>query len=399
MRTYIYFYKSLLFPLLFLLGLLGAQAGTVTKQNNPSVEILKNTLALTFATNGTLWRVLPGSEFVYVDYSKDLGLSYSQPVKVNKKAQKISAWTENPPAIKVSRTGRIYILYYADEQQKSTSYFSYSDNFGRSFSASKLISDHAATDMHYMDKMLLDKQGNVHFFWHDKRDPNNNAALGAGALSLYHAKSEGADKRGLKNSLVSHAVCSCCRSAVSLSPQGLPVILMRMVFADGARDHALLTQNNQAEWSVPQHISDDHWVIDACPEHGPALAIDEQGRSHLTWFSLGDKRQGIFYAQTDNYGAAVSDPMAIGQIQFLPSHPDVISADKRVVLAWTEFNGRETSLYIQQSDDRGNTWQVAKKVFSTLSTAGYPQLLAYKERIFISWMTQLEGHRFIEVSK
>ncbi|MDF1583533.1 MAG: sialidase family protein [Methyloprofundus sp.] len=392
-------YKLLLFSLLFLLGLASAQATTSTQQNNPSVEILKNSLALTFSTDGTLWRVLPSAEFVFVDYSKDLGLSYSQPVKVNKKAQKISAWAENPPAIKVSKAGRIYILYYVDEQQKSTSYFSYSDDFGRSFSASRLISDHAATAMHYMDKMLLDKQDNVHFFWHDKRDQDNNAALGTGALSLYHAKSDGADKGALNNSLVSHAVCSCCRSAVSLSSQNLPVILMRMVFADGARDHALLTQNTQAEWSVPRHISDDHWVIDACPEHGPALAIDEQDRSHLTWFSLGNKRQGIFYAQTDDYGTTVSQPIAIGQIEFLPSHPDVISLNSRVVLAWTEFNGKETSLYIQQSDNRGNTWQAAKKIFDTLSTAGHPQLLAYKERIFISWMTHLEGHRFIEVSK
>jgi len=384
---------------LFLSGLSGYQVTLAGKTNKLPVNVQKNVLALTFSEEGTLWRVLPGDGFVYVDYSKDEGVSFSQPVKVNQLAQKISAWPENPPAIAVTDKGRIYVLYYVDEQQKSTSYFSYSDDFGKSFSRSKLISDHALTDMHYMDKMLLDNQGNVHFFWHDLRDQETNSVLGGGTLSLYHATASGQETTTLANSLVSHAVCSCCRTAVSLSPEGLPVVLMRMVFNDGARDHALLRKNIKGEWAKPKQISDDHWVIDACPEHGPALVVDKQGKSHLTWFSLGNKRQGIFYAQTDDYGETVSEPMALGDLEFLPSHPDVIVEHQRVVLAWTEFNGKQTSIYIQQSLDEGHTWQTPKQVFATSSSSGYPKLLVYKEKVFISWLSQLEGLRMLEVTR
>ncbi len=383
---------------IYLLLLLFATASNAKQNNKLPVNIIKNTLAVTFSQDGTFWRLLPAHDFMYVDYSKDKGLTYSHPIKINQQAQKISAWPENPPAIAVTKLGRILVLYYADEQQKSTSYFSYSDDYGKTFSHPALISDQATTDMHYMDKMLLDKAGNVHFFWHDMRNKVDNSNLGSGVISLYHAQTNSIGTGGFKNELITHSVCSCCRTAISLSEQGDPVLLLRMAFPDGARDHVLLSKKSATEWGVAKRISDDHWVIDACPEHGPALAIDKQGRSHLTWFSLGDKRQGIFYAQTDDYANTVSKPMPLGNSEFLPSHPDVIVAEQRVVLAWTEYNGTETSLYSQQSDNRGETWQVAKKVFSSSASTGYPTLLTHKEHVFLSWVTKNEGHQLIEVA-
>jgi len=366
--------------------------------NNLPVKIIKNTLAVSFAPDGTLWRLLPAKDFVYLDYSKDLGKTFSLSVKVNQQAQKISAWPENPPAILVTISGRVLVLYYADEQQKSTSYFSYSDDQGKTFSTPILISDHAATDMHYMDKMLLDKMENVHFFWHDRRDKAENSTL-SGSISLYHAQTNSMGSGEFKNELITHSVCSCCRTAISLSAQGDPVLLLRKAFPDGARDHVLLSKKSATEWGNVKRISDDHWVIDACPEHGPALAIDKLGRSHMTWFSLGDKRQGIFYAQTDDYAESISKPIPLGNSEFLASHPDVIVTGQRVVLAWTEYNGSETILYSQQSDNRGELWQLAKKIVTSTDSVGYPKLLSHNGGVFISWITKKEGHQIIEVKQ
>ncbi len=387
--------QLIIYLTLFLFAMVSHAA--TDKESGLPVKVIKNTLAVTFAQDGTLWRLLPAHDFVYLDYSKDLGISYSAPVKVNHQVQKISAWPENPPAISITNSGRILVLYYADEQQKSTSYLSYSDDQGITFSRPVFISNQATTDMHYMDQMLLDKAGNVHFFWHDMRHKAENSQSGSGIISLYHAQTNSNTIGQLNNELMTHSVCSCCRTAISLSEQGQPVLLIRMVLADGARDHVLLSRNSASEWGSVKRISDDHWVIDACPEHGPALVIDEQGRSHFTWFSLGDKRKGIFYAQTDNYAETVSTPMPLGNSEFLPSHPDVVTVDERVVLAWTEYNGTETSLYSQQSRNRGETWQAAKKVSSSLSSTGYPKLLRNKGQVFLSWVTKNEGHQIIEV--
>lgn len=402
-RTYgiqkgIYLMKKLFAIYLLLLLFVSGSHAAINKDNQLPVKIIKNTLAVTFSPDGTLWRLLPAADFVYLDYSVDKGITYSAPVKVNQQAQKISAWPENPPAIAITQSGRILVLYYADKQQKSTSYFSYSDDLGKSFSKPVLVSDQAATEMHYMDKMLLDKAGNVHFFWHDMRHKVENSNKGSGVISLYHAQAKSSDIGTLKNELITHAVCSCCRTAISLSALGHPVLLLRMVLQGGARDHVLLRKKSATDWGEAKRISDDHWVIDACPEHGPAIAIDGQGRSHLTWFSLGDKRQGIFYAQTDDYGVKVTPPIPLGNSDFLPSHPDVIVTQQRVVLTWTEFDGVRTSLYSQQSDDRGKTWRKSREIDSSTTSTGYPKLLAHKGQVFLSWFTKNEGHRLMEVT-
>ena len=392
------FISSLHIFLVSIILLAGCQstASNKAESDHPDYEILSSTVTANFAPDGRLWRLVPTEETVYVDYSDDSGKSYSLPVAINKHTQQISAWPENPPAIEISHSGRISVLYYADEEQKSTSYYSYSDDNGQTFSTPTLISDHAKTAMHYMDKMLIDEDGQMYLFWHDTRHDAHQAEhkhdLGSGILSLYYSVKSPSDKSQFSNHFLSSGICSCCRTATTLSANGKPVILARMVYDNGVRDHSLIKMNPDGTWKKPQRVTYDNWSIQACPEHGPALAIDNKNRTHLTWFTLGDERQGIFYAQTDDDGKTVSKPMALGNIDHLPSHPDVITLNQRVVIVWKEFDGEQTSLHIKESADRGKTWQDKTTGLSTESKNSHPKLISNKKDIFLSWTSKDKGH-------
>jgi hypothetical protein len=386
-------------------------------ENNPPVAneipypILRSTVAVSFAPDGRLWRLTPTSEAVFVDYSDDNGQTYRQAIQVNPESQKISAWPENPPAITVSQSGRITVLYYADEQQKSTSFFSYSDDGGKTstsffsysddggktFSQPALISDHADTAMHYMDKMLIDNKETVHLFWHDRRHELYDAQQGSGVLSLYYSVAKKQNASQFDNQFISSGICSCCRTATAFDPDNNPVVLVRIVFADGVRDHALLRMNADKQWLKAKRITHDNWKIEACPEHGPAVAIDKLHRSHLTWFTLGDTRRGIYYAQTDDYGQTVSNPLALGNINRLPSHPDVLSLKDRVILTWKEFDGETSSINIQESSDRGQSWSTATTILTSATENGHPKLLSNSHGIFLSWVSKDKGHQIIKL--
>ncbi len=396
------FYKkpslSLLIALTSLLTINGCQTGTKNlNADNLTNQILNTTVSVTFAPDGRLWRLTPTDDAVFVDSSTDNGKTYSKPVRVNPVAQRISAWPENPPAIVVGKSGRIHVLYYADEQQKSTSFFSYSDDNGQTFSKPVLISDHADTARHYMNQMLVDKNNKVYMFWHDTRHEQHNSHTAAGSLSLYYTVTDQPNTGKFTNQFISDAVCSCCRTAITFSPEEKPVILVRMVFQDGVRDHALINMVSDGQWSKPQRITNDDWGIEACPEHGPALSIDGQGRSHLTWFTLGDKRQGIFYAHTDDYGKTSSEPMQLGDTSRLSGHSDVLAINNRVVIAWKEFDGNETSIVIKESFDRGVSWSKDKKILSSTAKSGYPELVSNGKSIFLSWASSDHGHRLMEI--
>lgn len=385
---------------ILLVALLVISACQTTPDINETTDISRHaihtTVSAVFDANGRLWRLTPGKSAMFVDYSDDNGKSFSSPKQINPKEQKISAWPENPPAIAISQTGRINILYYADEEQKSTSFFSYSDDQGKTFSQPVLISDHAKTAMHYMDKMMIDHAGNIYLFWHDLRHHHKDKQHGSGVLSLYYSISAPENTSKFDNHFISSAICSCCRTATAFDPNNNPVILVRMVFPGSVRDHALIRMNKDGAWSQPQRITFDNWEVEACPEHGPALSIDDRHRSHLTWFTLGEHR-GIFYAQTDDYGLNVSKPVSLGNGNRLPSHPDVIAFKKRVVLTWKEFDGENTYIQVQESHDRGVSWSNARTILTSTNENGHPTLISNGDDIFLSWLAENQPHRIVKL--
>jgi hypothetical protein len=73
-----------------------------------------------FGPDKRLWRVVPEKKHVYVDYSTDLGKTFSAPVLINKESQPIKVSGENRPGIAVDRSGRITIIYAAEGAQPVT---------------------------------------------------------------------------------------------------------------------------------------------------------------------------------------------------------------------------------------------------------------------------------------
>jgi len=266
---------------IYLLGILilsGCQATEKNIKTTTSLQLtpLNASQSVSFSPDGKLWRLTPTKQAMYVDVSIDSGKTFSLPVQVNSFEQKISAWPENPPAIEISPSGRINILYYADENQKSTSFFTYSDDNGQTFSSPSLISDHAQSAMHYMDKMLVDKENNVYLFWHDTRHESHNKELGNGVLSIYYSIIKPSGNPELNNTFLSNGICSCCRTATTFSNNGKPVVFARMVYKDGVRDHALIRMIDDDTWLKPQRVTNDNWDVEACPEHGPSISIDDK---------------------------------------------------------------------------------------------------------------------------
>ena len=170
-----------------------------------------------------------------------------------------------------------------------------------------------------------------------------------------------------------------------------------MVYDNGVRDHALIQMNKDNSWQKPLRVTHDNWEVEACPEHGPAIAIDAKNRTHLSWFTLGDTRQGIFYAQTDDFGKTVSNPITLGNSDHLPSHADVITLNNRVIIVWKEFDGEQTTLHLKESFDRGETWKNKTTGLQSKSKNSHPKLITNNTDIFLSWTTKNKGHQIIKL--
>ena len=89
--------------------------------------------------------------------------------------------------------------------------------------------------------------------------------------------------------------------------------------------------------------------------------------------------------------------IALGNPSKLPGNPDVTTAGTWVMLAWKEFDGETSHIFIKESKDRGMTWDENKKVLSSTVKSGYPKLFSYNGKIFLSWTSADVGHRFLEI--
>ncbi len=381
-----------------------------------------------FGPDGKLWLAWVFAGHVYVQHSSDEGQSYSAPVIVNRIPEKIAARAENRAKIQLDGAGNIYISWTQSLNKLYTGNvrFSRSLDGGNSFSQPITINDDLQEISHRFDAMVVSDDGKIFISWLDKRDQQaakekQQEYIGG---ALYYSYSADQGKSFSKNINLSDNSCVCCRIAMALDNNNLPVIAWRDIYGNDSknqiRDHSLLTFSSALKPEQKIRLSHEQWKIDGCPHHGPALDVDSNGIVHSVWFNDAaneeqDSDYVLFYGNSAK-GFDISDykPMGFGQVDKQSAHPYVATlnqggvnqtvTDQTVFLVWKEFDGKKTDILMKVSKDAGVSWSKDKVVSTTTSSSDHPLLVKHgknmkgKQQVYLSWHTQAEGYRFIALS-
>lgn len=373
-------------------------ASTTSLADHDHAPDLKGTFysAARFGPDGRLWRVVPDKWHVYVDYSTDAGKTFSKPVRINSESQRIKTSSENRPDIIITQSGQIVIVYTAEGDQPATLYHSISTSHGHHFSAPAPVSSKATEANSSRGRLVLSPSGIYHIFWLDERDRTHWQQ--AGNAVYYTNSSEYNNTSGFTNHKLTDSTCECCRIDAAIDDKGQPALLTRFIYPGNIRDHSLLAIPPGNAPPLTWRATFDQWKIEGCPEHGPAISISKAGIWHITWFTQGEVRQGLFYARSSDHGKNFPTPVPLGNPDRLPSHPDVIAWEKQVVLAWTEYDGNKTQLMVRQSLDEGSTWLPDRAIAESSSRTDSPYLLSNPQGVFVSWNSKNEGYRLIPLN-
>jgi len=348
-----------------------------------------------FGPDKRLWRIVPEKKHDYVDYSTDLGKTFSAPVLINKESQPIKVSGENRPGIAVDRSGRIYIVYAAEGSQPVTLYFSVSTDNGQSFSTPSPLSDQASEANSFQGRLVLNPSGQAYVFWHDERNRTDWRQPGN---TIYYTTINGQSGLNFVAQKLSDNLCECCHIAAAFDKDDQAVLIARFIYPGGIRDHGLIRTSADGKEPFSSRVTFDQWTIEACPEHGPAISISDDGRYHIAWFTQGSVRQGLFYAFSADRGQHFSNPLSFGDPEKLPSHPDIMASGKHIILTWTEFDGVKTLLRVMQSNDGGQTWSQPKSIAEATAETDYPLLLSNGQGIFVSWNSKTKGYQLIPLN-
>ncbi len=347
-----------------------------------------------FDKDGTLWQASVLAGRLRVQFSKDFGATFSDPIAVNSEEEIIAANGENRPQIAFSQ-GLIVVAWaqsLPDVPFTGNVRFSVSGDQGKSWSAPANINDDRLPAGHSFVSFIQTGE-NIQAVWLDGRLRAKNPSFKGSAV--FTAQFIPAKQSFGKNRKLAEHSCECCQITTAQDNKGNTFALWRHIFKDNIRDHALINLNGK---EAPVRVTFNNWKIEACPHHGPSLAIDSKNTKHMVWFNQDSKDAHVlFYGQMKTSDSKPSKVLGVGNTDNQTSYPAVISTEKRLVLAWTEFDGETTHVMSMESKDFGQTFSAPKSLMKSDKEQARPILLAFNERVFLAWHGPETGLNVVEI--
>jgi hypothetical protein len=373
-------------------------------------------LATNGAFVGVAWsaRTEGGVTDIYATISRDNGRSFRAPVRVNRVAGEASVSGEQPPRIALMPGPKgdpsIAVVWTTKGSEGTRLVSARSSDGGASFTAAEPVPGSEAPGNRGWESIATTAKGEVVTLWLDHRDgaARTSAAPASGAhqhgagghqagdgvaraqLSrLYFAKlNEPDSSRGLVN-----GVCYCCKTSLATDADGGIYAAWRHVYPGNVRDIAFSrSPDGGRTFAPPVRVSEDNWVLDGCPENGPALIVDDAKSIHVVWPTLvpnatagGEPTLGLFYARSTD-GHQFSQRQRI-PTEGVPRHPQIaITSKGEIIVAWDEQaeGGRRVAL-ARASLDGKSTPRFVREPLDGGGPGVYPVIAPIDQGAIIAW--------------
>jgi hypothetical protein len=331
---------------------------------------------------------------VFFAVSANGGRTFSSPSRVNDVNGDASANGEQPPRV-VMHGSQVDVLWVSKTGGVAAIRAAASVDGGATFGPARTITPSGVGGARGWESAALSDDGTVHAVWLDGRNAPPHAhvvstsAPGAPMRQdIYHAVWR-ANEPPMETAVATD-VCFCCKTAIAT--RGADVyVAWRHLFPGGVRDIAVARSiDGGRTFSSPVRVSADNWKLDACPDDGPAMALDPDGTLHVVWPTLvgggRDAHIAIFAADSRDGGATFTPRVRISDPDAAASHPRIASSVSGTgAIVWDEVvNGarrvRLRALGAQTAFTFGS------------GAAGYPAVAASPGGFVVAW-TEQQGER------
>jgi hypothetical protein len=328
-----------------------------------------------------------GTTDIYAAVSRDGGRQFAQPVRVNDVPGDARVNGEQPPRVDISPSDTV-IVWTSKGAQGTRLLQARSTDGGRTFARATVV---AGTDAR--GNRGWESTAGPFAPWLDHRELASDTAA---ASQHQHAGGEAMTEKSklyigsLDGSLparpIASRVCYCCKTALVVSDSTV-YAAWRHVFPGSVRDIAFtVSRDGGRTFAAPLRVSDDKWVLQGCPENGPALAVDAHRRVHLVWPTLtkasdGEDNLSLFYAASAD--AQTFTPRRQIPTDGTPRHPQLVAdADGSLSAAWDEtVSGHRRAIVAHVTFDKNGAPSFTRHV---LGDGTYP-VLAIADAVVTAW--------------
>lgn len=341
------------------------------------------------AADGAWYAVGARDDHVVLYRSGDAGGHWAEAAVVNRVPEAIAADGENRPRLAFAADGAVLVSWARRFEERFTGDVRFARAAdGLHFDEPVTVHRDRSIVGHSFNAMRVMRDGRLVVAWIDSRD--GAAAKRAGGdyrgSAIYAALSDDGGRSFRPETKVADHSCQCCRLALAEDVDGAPLLLWRHVFAPNERDHALVRLDGGGAAPPLARVTFDRWQIDACPHHGPALAVAADGSRHAVWFNEREGAGRVFYGRLAD--GRVEGQRPVGGPR--AAHADIALAGARLAIVWKEFDGERTRLFAELSGDGGHSFR-RQELAATAGASDQPRLLRHGATLFAFWRTADEG--------
>ena len=302
---------------------------------------------------------------------------------------------ETPAKIAFGPGGELYVAYSINELPKPagkapsppteprTSFrVVRSDDQGRTWSTPGQVADDGSWGTYRNDHAFhVNERGTLFAAWLDSRVPDT--------VRLYFSRSSDRGATWSKNLAVdADSPCECCRIALASSAPGHVYMAWRKILPGGIRDIVVSHSADEgATWSAPVRSHADDWTFDGCPDAGPSLLAETNGRLHLVWWTGKEGAAGVRYVSSSDggttWGTAV--PLKVGAAS-RPSHAQIARrADGSLYVVWDDGISSQPQIVVAVSRDGGRSFSAPQLVSEKGAAAVFPSVAVTQDSLTIVW--------------
>jgi hypothetical protein len=269
----------------------------------------------------------------------------SPPVRVNNVPGDAAYHAQAPPEVAVGPGGEVYVAWIVQTPIEGRIFpasdlrLARSNDGGRTFEPAITVNDDPGFPTgHHFHNLAVGPDGTVYVSWLDSRESDRaamqqSAQHGTAAAMpghnhtgeeahAHHESEAGTQVRVARSTdggrtfatgvIVDSTSCQCCRTTLAIGEDNTVYVAWRKIYDGDIRDMAMARSIDGGQtFSPPVRIYEDNWQINGCPHSGPALAVDDERRVHVAWYTGAEGRMGVYYTVLTPEGERLREPVLL----------------------------------------------------------------------------------------
>jgi len=356
---------------------------------------------------------------VFLATSKDGGRTFTAPLRVNDVDGDARVNGEQPPrvvldATEPGQTPQITIVWTTKGTSGTKIVFARSKDRGRTFSRAAVVPGGDAAGNRgweaasrsfvvWLDhREMAPHDGDMATMHHAHTGTKPDGVAMAARSKLYVSTVDGS----VPPRTITGGVCYCCKTAITSTSDGAVFLAWRHVYPGNIRDIAFtMSRDGGRTFSAPSRVSEDKWVLEGCPDDGPAMSVAPDKRVHVVWPTLvtdasadgAEPTIALFYAASGD--GRQFTPRERIPTEGTPHHPQIArNADGSLTIVWDEIvNGTRRAVMARAVAGENGSMRFTRRVLSEGDPAIYPVVVATNEGPLVAWTSGLSSSSAIRV--